>query len=333
MNCCAALNGLSDKLAALIGENNVGVSLITSDGDTLLINGSEFYDMASVVKFHQAAALAKTMDFDSIMNRMIKVDTDDMHADTWSPMRATLKEFPCEISLVGLLDYSLNYSDNNASDIIFKHFRSPNEVETILRDASLVSDISLRSTESDLHADGNRIPNLTTPDDASRFIYRFFTADTTASATLIKAIMARESPFGKNRIPAGVAEGEAKVFHKTGTGFEGTNGTPRAINDLAFISYKRPGGYSCYSLAVFIRDFKGTKAEGEKLIADISNAVWTSVIVNESMAMNAAAASKVRASKVSKAQEASGEKLSLGSLMFDAVTQIIFNAIDSKLSE
>lgn len=327
----AALPGLAERLTEIIGNNDVGVAVLTSDGDALSFSGDTYYDMCSVVKFHQAAAMARVMDFDSIMNTTVLVDSADMHADTWSPMRASLHSLPYEASVVELLDYSLNVSDNNAADVLFSRFVSPERVERILRDAGLASDISVRSTEAQMHADNNRVPNLTTPNDAARCIYRFFTADTTASATLVKAIMARESPFGKERIPAGVAQGETKVFHKTGTGFEGANGTPRAINDLAFISYKRPGGYSCYALAVFVRDFAGSKQDGETLIADISSAVWSAVVVNESLAMNAGA--RVRASKIEKAPETKEEKFSWVGALFDAAGEIIFDAIDRKLSE
>lgn len=329
--CYAALPGLAERLAAIIGDHDVGVAVLTSDGDVLSLRGDTYYDMCSVVKFHQAAALARVMDFDSIMNTVVSVDSDDMRAGTWSPMRASLNNLPYHASLVELLDYSLTVSDNNAADIIFNRFVSPERVERVLREAGLASDLSVRSTEAQMHADNNRIPNLTTPTDAARCIYRFFTADTAASATLVKAIMARESPFGKERIPAGLTNGETKVFHKTGTGFDGPGGTPRAINDLAFISYKRPGGYSCYSLAVFVRDFSGSKEEGEKLIADISGAVWSAVVVNESLAMNAGA--HVRASKIEKAPETKEEKFSWVGALFDAAGQIIYDAIDRKLSE
>lgn len=324
--------GLSDvprRIAEIVGDADVGIAVVTSDGENYVRNGDEYFDMASVMKFHQAAALARVMDFDSIMNATVRLSADDLHKDTWSPMRASVQSLPYDASLVELLDYSLNFSDNNAADVIFNRYMAPAEVERVLRESSLASDIKIRSTEAQMHSADVYVPNETTPLDAAKCIYRFFTADTTASATLVKAIMARETPFGTERITAGVERGAAKVFHKTGTGFENPDGSLAAINDLAFVSYKRPGGYSCYAIAVFVRDFKGSKSEGEQLIADISRAVWSAVIVGESMAMGNSAAIPTRKGGPA---AASVEKYTVGDALFDITTNILFDVIDRKIS-
>ena len=53
--------------------------------------------------------------------------------------------------------------------------------------------------------------------------------------------------------------------------------------------------------------------------------------MNESLAMNAGA--HVRASKIEKAPETKEEKFSWVGALFDAAGQIIYDAIDRKLSE
>lgn len=331
VSASAGLQGLSHKIERIVGDENVGVAIITCNGDSMVMRGDDRYDMASVMKFHQAAALARTMDYDSIMGGMVTVEATDLAKDTWSPLRASAPATPFDIATVSLLDYSLMMSDNNAADILFDRFLSPAQTDSVLRAEGMAAQFALRHTEKEMHADSTALGNWTTPADAASCIYRFFTADTTASATLVKAIMARDTPFGTKRIVAGVTAGAAKVFHKTGTGFNGPNGTPTAINDLAFISYPRPGGYGCYALAVFVKDFSGTAEQGEAMIADISEAVWNAIIVDEFVAMNNASTAGPRTSPTS-GRDPKREKQQLGEILFDIASSIIYEAIDSKLS-
>lgn len=295
----AGLPGLRDTLANIIGDRHVTVAMISSRGDTITAGTDDFIDLASVMKFHQAAAISRIADFDTLVGKKITVTNEDLRRDTWSPMRAAATEVPFDISPVELLDYSLNMSDNNAADILGRHFSTPG------------------------------LQNQSKALDAAALIYRFFTADTTASATLVKAVMARNSPFGRERIPAGLPNSAAKVFHKAGTGPILPDSTATPVNDLAFISYPTATGFACYSLAVFTGGMR--VPEAESLIADISRAVYTAVIVNESLSMNAAAS--VWAGKKTSTDTGiynDDNRYTWGDFITDAVFEIIDNALDHR---
>lgn len=320
-NCQAILPGLNDSLKHVIGSRNVGVAIISSDGDTIEVGERGAFELASVVKFHQAAALSRVVDFDTLVHKSIVVGASDLKTNTWSPMRAKASTVPFETVPVELLDYTLNMSDNNAADILFDRLLSPEKTDSIIRNDYGVDDFGIRYNEAQMHSDpGLSKGNYSTPLSAAGLIYRFFTADTTASATLIKAVMARNSPFGKERIPAGMATSAAKVFHKTGTGFMAADSTVTPINDLAFVSYPTGRGFACYSLAVFTGGMR--KEEAERLTAEISRLVYEAVIINESRRMNMMALVPA-GDKPQTGSKATAEKYTWGDLFIDTVFTIV----------
>jgi len=286
----ASIQGLRERLTDIIGDNDVSVALLTAAGDTLGIRSDENRELASVMKFFQAAALTRVLSYGAMMEDTVEVTAHDLHKNTWSPLRASVSSLPVSLPPIALLDYSLIMSDNNAADILFDRYASPAKVDSIVRKTYHIDNFSIRHTEDAMHRNpALSAENFTSAATATGLIYKFFTADTTSAATVIKAVMSRETPFGANRIPAGISKNAAKVFHKTGTGFTDSQGRISAVNDLAFISYPRPQGYSCYALGIFIANFDGTTEEAEKLIADISNTVWSAVIVDEFIALNKSA--------------------------------------------
>ena len=321
----AGLAGLGNRLSRIIGKEDVGVAVITCYGDTLTVNGDSLYDLASVAKFHQAAALARTEGYEELTGAKIEIDPTTLEKNTWSPMRAAAGSETFTLSPAELLDYSLMMSDNNAADILFDHYNSPAEVDSILHAAGYPGRYRIAYTERQMHSDSLGAANTGTPLSAAAAINRFFASDTTASATLVKALMARVSPFGTGRIVAGLKDKDAKVFHKTGTGFNAANGTPAALNDLAFISFKTNWGYGCSSLAVFVRDYSGSRKEGEQLIADISAAVWDAIMVDEVNAMNASAS--VPAGKAGRRPPEAPKESFLQALMGAYLEAVIDNAL------
>ena len=56
----AGAQSLADELRREIGSDNIGVAVITSWGDTVVVNGERHYPLMSVFKFHQAVASSAT---------------------------------------------------------------------------------------------------------------------------------------------------------------------------------------------------------------------------------------------------------------------------------
>lgn len=72
------------------------------------------------------------------------------------------------------------------------------------------------------------------------------------------------------RIAAGLPEG-VSFAHRTGSGYINSRGEVIAVNDGGYVLL--PSGMG-YSIAVLVKDFGGEPEEAEKVIAQISKAVY-----------------------------------------------------------
>ena len=91
------------------------------------------YEMNSVMKFPQAIYVAHFLDSCGIsLDKQVTVKKQDLEQDTWSPMLKMIDE-EREFSYGELLALSLQQSDNNACDLLFKLCGSTREVQNYLR--------------------------------------------------------------------------------------------------------------------------------------------------------------------------------------------------------
>ena len=266
-----AAESREDRIAALVGDSDMGVAVISDWGDTISINGDKPFEMQSVMKFHQALAMAKTMSAVDLLNTKVTYGADDLKANTWSPLRAVNSEGGT-VDLSTLLYYSLRMSDNNAADILFDRFLSPARVDSLLKADTPAKNFAIAHTEDDMHRNPSLASgNWSTPLDCAGLFNYAFAEDTTQSIVALQAVMASKSAFGNSRIVKGIGNGT--VFNKTGTGFE-KDGRTTAVNDAAFVYFPyASGGFGHYSIAVFSSDCVAEEAESK--IAEISELVWT----------------------------------------------------------
>lgn len=245
----------------------VGISLIKDDGKKVSINGDKPFPLLSVVKFPQALAVCETMRCYGIpLARKIKVRPEELKADTWSPMR---EEFPegGTFAVGRILEYSLAESDNNACDILFDRFGSPEKVCRSIKDMG-IDGWSIKHTEEEMHSDMALCQeNCATP-DAAATLMRIFYNDRNRDIyeSFIWSTMAN-CQTGKARIPRYIGDSCPLIIHKTGTGGMSPDGKVTAVNDLACIVL--PDGRHC-ELAVFIKDASCGPAQCEELIAQIA---------------------------------------------------------------
>ncbi len=277
----AGAQSLADELRREIGSDNIGVAVITSWGDTVEVNGESHYPLMSVFKFHQAVALARKLGYPGILSTEVEVSPDDLREDTWSPMRRH-NPYGGHADISALLHYSLQWSDNNACDILFDRFASPAEVDSIIRAFTPARDFAIACNEAQMHADTSLCRrNWSTPLACAELVQHVFTADTTVATSVVKAVMAQQSPMGRTRLAAAIPQANGMIFHKTGTG-DMRGDTVSALNDAGHIVYPLPeGGYGRYSIAVFVADYAGTPAEAEERIEEISRIVWNAHIMRE----------------------------------------------------
>lgn len=267
----AGAETLESRIAAIVGDSDMGVAVISSMGDTVSINGDKPFEMQSVMKFHQALAMAKTMSAKELLDTKVTYGSDDLKPDTWSPLRAVNSQGGT-VELSTLLYYSLRMSDNNAADILFDRFLSPTMVDSVLKADTPAKNFAIAYTEDDMHRNPSLAGgNWSTPLDCAGLFDYAFACDSSQSVVALQAVMASKSAFGNSRIVKGVGNGT--VYNKTGTGFEKA-GRTTAVNDAAFVYFPYAwGGFGYYSIAVFASDCVASEAEAK--IAEISELVWS----------------------------------------------------------
>ena len=258
-------------------RGKVGVAVITPEGDTLTINNEPHYQLMSVFKLHEALAVAHTLDTHGIsLDSIISFPRTELDTNTWSPMLDEHKEEVFDIPVSELIRYSIQVSDNNASNLLFDRIVSVKDCDDFIRKSTGIEDFSIKHTERQMHhnqslADGNH----SSPLACARLIEKVF-SDSIVSTEKQEAIqkMLLECQTGQDRIYVPLKDKQGVTLaHKTGSGFRNAQGELMAHNDVGRVVL--PDGRS-YVLAVMVKDFKGTEEEASVVIAEISTAVFNS---------------------------------------------------------
>ena len=255
-------------------DARVGVAVI-ADGDTLTVNGSPDYPLMSVMKLHQAVAVAGILEGRGLpLTTTVHIYVQDLKAGTWSPLRDARPGGGFDMSVAELLRYTLQQSDNNACDILFDRFAAPEHVDSIIRSMGF-RDFRIAATEDEMHRDLKKCrENVSSPLSAADLMDRLASGTLPLGkeyADFIRSTLL-ECRTGLNRLPLPLEGSGALIGHKTGTSDREADGRWTGINDVGFVLL--PDGRS-YTLAVFISDSALGMEENEKLIADISGAVYS----------------------------------------------------------
>ncbi|MBD5291030.1 MAG: serine hydrolase [Bacteroides sp.] len=267
---------LKEQLYTIVDTvpGTVGIAFI-SDVDTVTINNSVRYPMMSVFKLHQALAVADEINTKcSSIDSVIHISKDELDSETWSPMLKMYGESDFDISIRDLIKYSLTVSDNNASNLLFKHIVSPSTTDSLIR--SIADDPTFRIVYSEEEMKKNHSMayiNFTTPLSAASLIRQVFesTFGTNSAVDSIRKDLATVTT-GLDRLGAIIPQHPELFFaHKTGSGYRNNANELIAHNDVGY--FRLPDGRA-YALAVFIRDFSGTEAEASEIIAGISQEVY-----------------------------------------------------------
>lgn len=265
---------ISEIVASYPGE--IGVAAIIDDSDTVAVNNRNIYPMMSVFKVHQALALCDDFDRRGIsLDTLIAIRRDELDPHTWSPMMKDYPDSEFSLTVKDLLRYTLRQSDNNASNLMFGRLLGVEETDSFISTVIPRRDFRIAYTEAEMSADHRRAySNSTSPLGAAELINRLFT-DSLVSRDKQDFIMRTlgECETGKDRIAAPLLDREGvSIAHKTGSGYINEEGVLAAHNDVAYICL--PNG-TRYSLAVFVKDFKGNETQAAKAIAHVSAAVYS----------------------------------------------------------
>ena len=271
---------LTDSISRIVSAcpGEIGVAIIINNTDTVKVNDKSVYPMMSVFKVHQALAICddfghKGFSLDSLMT----IHRDELDPQTWSPMMKEHLEPVIPLRVKDLLCYTLILSDNNASNFMFKKLVNITQTDSFI--ATLIPRLSFQIayTEEEMSADHDKAyANYTSPLGAAILMNRLFTdslVDYDKQQFIIKTL--EQCSTGKDRIAAPLLDKDGiTIAHKTGSGYTNENGVLAAHNDVAYI--RLPNGI-CYTLAVFVKDFKGNETQAAKAIAHISAIVYSLV--------------------------------------------------------
>ncbi|KAA3955404.1 class A beta-lactamase, subclass A2 [Escherichia coli] len=272
---------ISDSISKIASEypGEIGVAVIINNQDTVTVNNKSIYPMMSVFKVHQALALCN--DFDkkgSSLDTLVKINREKLDPKTWSPMMKDYSTPVISLTVRDLLRYTLIQSDNNASNLMFKSMLNTAQTDSFIAKLIPRSSFQIAYTEEEMLADHDKAySNYTSPLGAAVLMNRLFTESLISDdkQSFIKNTL-MECKTGMDRIVAPLLDKEGVVIaHKTGSGFVNENGVLAAHNDVAFI---RLPHNKYYTLAVFVKDFKGNETQAAKIIARISNTVYSLLI-------------------------------------------------------
>ncbi len=264
---------ISEIVADYPGE--IGVAVIINNTDTVAVNNKSIYPMMSVFKLHQALAICNDFDNKGLsLDSLMTIHRDELDSQTWSPMMKKHSEPVILLTVKELLRYTLILSDNNASNFMFKKLVNATQTDNFI--ATLIPRLSFQIayTEEEMSADHDKAYyNFTSPLGAAILINRLFTdslVNYDKQSFIMKTL--EQCTTGKDRIAAPLLDKEGiTIAHKTGSGYTNENGVLAAHNDVAYI--RLPNGV-CYTLAVFVKDFKGNETQAAKVIARISAIVY-----------------------------------------------------------
>ena len=253
---------LEAKIETIIAPKKarIGVGVVWNHRVIAAVNDDCGYPLMSVMKFHQALTVADVLSRSGTpLKRMLFIARDELKPDTWSPLRNRYPLGNKALSVLELLEYTLRQSDNNACDILFRRFGGPKAVDRYIR--SLGFDrFALAVTEEEMHTDpACCYANRSAPTEMALLLDRF--VDRAPFATEYRDFIVRTMlacTTGTDRLPAGLANTEAVIGHKTGTGDRNERGERIGFNDAGFV--RMPDG-EWYTITVFIRDSAQEEAE------------------------------------------------------------------------
>jgi beta-lactamase class A len=265
---------LRKKIEQIISAKNatVGISVKgIEDKDTLSINGNLKAPMMSVFKFHIALTVLNQVDKGNLkLEQQFFIKKEDLLPDTWSPMREEFPDGNINLTLDQLLRYTVSHSDNNGCDILLKIIGGTETVQKFIYKQG-IKDFTIKVNEQQMASWENLYVNITTPLATTALLEKFYIGEVLKKATTkyLYQIMV-ETSRGITWMKAGLPE-NTELAHRTGISGTNDENLRVALNDVGIV--KLPSGKH-FILSVYLKNITETKEDTEKIIADITKAVW-----------------------------------------------------------
>lgn len=264
------LDELRKELNQIISTKNatVGISIKgIEDKDTLNLNAP----LMSVFKFHIALTTLNLVDKGKLsLTQKIFIKKEDLHEDTWSPMRDEFPNGNIYLTLDQLLRYTVSHSDNNGCDILLKLIGGTKSVQKFINKQG-IQDFIIKVNEQEMQTWENIYINTTTPLATTELLEKFYKGQVIKkeSTKYLYQIMV-ECSRGITWMKAGLPDG-TELAHRTGISGTNDDNLRVALNDVGIV--KLPNGKHLI-ISVYLKNITETKENTEKIIADITKATW-----------------------------------------------------------
>ena len=268
------LDDLRKELNQIIASKNatIGVSIkAIEEKDTLSINGNLNAPLMSVFKFHIALTTLDLVDKGKLsLSQRIFIKKEDLHEDTWSPIRDKFPNGNMYLTLDQLLRYTVSHSDNNGCDILLELIGGTETVQKFINKQG-IKDFVIKLNEQDMRIWENLYVNTTTPLATTELLEKFYKGKVLKKKTtkyLYQIMM--ETSRGITWMKAGLPEG-TELAHRTGISGSNENGLRGAMNDIGI--FKLPNGKHII-IAIYLKNISENKENSEKIIADLTKTTW-----------------------------------------------------------
>lgn len=164
-------------------------------------------------------------------------------------------------------------SDNNASNLIFERIVSVSHTDSIIHTLDVPSSFELCFTEREMQADHSKsYQNWSSPLACAELIKKAV-CDSLVSSVKQDSIRIwlGQCTSANGRIAAAVTNlPEAKLYHRTGSGYVNGQGKIVAVNDIGVIAL--PDGRQI-AVAILIKDYDGSQEQADAEIANLTNII------------------------------------------------------------
>lgn len=250
----------------------VGVAIKSiEDKDTLSINGNLKMPLMSVFKFHIALTVLDEVDKGKFsLKQKIYIKKEELHDNTWSPIRDEYPNGNMYLTLDQLLRYTVSHSDNNGCDILLNLIGGTEKVQKFIAKQG-INDFTIKVNELQMGNWENLYLNTTTPIASTELLDKFYTGKILKKETTkyLYQIMV-ETSRGITWMKAGLPQG-TELAHRTGMSGTNDNNLRVAMNDVGIV--RLPNGKH-FIISVFLKEITETQEDTEKIISDITKAAW-----------------------------------------------------------
>lgn len=268
------IDKLRNKINQIIATKNatVGVAIKNiEDKDTLSINGNLNAPMMSVFKFHIALTTLNLVDKGKLsLKQKIFIKKEDLHSDTWSPIREDFPNGNMYLTIDQLLRYTISHSDNNGCDILLDLIGGVETVQIFINKQG-IKPFTIKVNEQQMRVWENLYLNTTTPLATTNLLEKFYNGKILKKKTTkyLYQIMV-ETSRGLTWMKAGLPE-DTELAHRTGISGTNENNLRVAMNDIGI--FKLPNGKHIL-LSIYLKEITESREDTEKIIADLTKVTW-----------------------------------------------------------